>query len=329
MSSDIYVHTGPWINWTKGPIYGRTITMSLLDGPVLVAFFALFVRLVGSHLWSIFCYAVHQWRSKRGERDAFHHQQQALLRNSSSVTSTLWLWLEVGWAWRSKKVRPCWRSLALVTAAILQIVAFAIAGIFSSLITSSMDQDALLLSPNCGSWPVDLQFLSTTTENFTNESTQTLERESAYKLNARREMAQSLAYAQSCYLDPSPFCQEYIVAHLPQVAIDNSSNCPFDETLCLTQAVYIDTGLIDSALDLGINARKEDRVQYRRTTTCAVLDSNLLMNWTVGAEANSAAYPYENISYYYYGPDVNGYDYTNSFSNYTWEGKYSFWYDLE
>ena len=90
MSSGVDFKLGTWMNWTKGPILGATITIDLRDGALLISFLALFVRLVGSHAWSIFCYMFHQWQSSKGERDALHHQQQTLLRNSGSVTSTLW-----------------------------------------------------------------------------------------------------------------------------------------------------------------------------------------------------------------------------------------------
>ena len=45
MSSTITVYEGPWMNWTKGPIRGGTITVSLRDAGILVAFFALFVTI--------------------------------------------------------------------------------------------------------------------------------------------------------------------------------------------------------------------------------------------------------------------------------------------
>lgn len=52
------VQTGAWINQTKGRVLGATITLDAERSVLLIAFFALFVRLVGSHLWSIICYLV-------------------------------------------------------------------------------------------------------------------------------------------------------------------------------------------------------------------------------------------------------------------------------
>ena len=314
------------MNWTKGPLRGGTVTVSLRDAGILVAFFALFIRLVGSHLWSIFCYAIHQWRSRRGDRDALHHQQQALLRNSSSVTSTLWLWLKVTWAWRSKTTHPFWRSLLLIAAAILQIIAFGIIGIFNSRITV-LNNEVLLRSPYCGSWPLPLQSMTTNAIDDANKTANVLQAQTAYDINTRRELKGSLGYAQSCYSEPSPLCQKYIVESLPQTTINFNASCPFDEALCLTQAIQTDTGFIDSAVHLGINARAEDRVLYRRTTSCAVLSTDGYVE-TIPGEYE-AAYPYDHTTGFFYGPNyLDGEAYTESFSNYTYDGRYQFWYDL-
>lgn len=88
------------------------------------------------------------------------------------------------------------------------------------------------------------------------------------------------------------------------------------------------TGFIDSAVHLGIDARAKDRVLYRRTTSCAVLSTDGYAR-TVPGEYN-AAYPYDdNTTGFFYGPNyLVGKDYTKSFSNYTYDGRYNFWYDL-
>ncbi len=317
------------MNWTKGPIYGGTITLATRDGAILVSFFALFVRLVGSHVWSIFCYLLHQRRSKQVNRDAFHHQHQALLRNSSSVTTTLWLWLKVGWAWRSETLHPMLRSLAFVAIAILQIAAFGIAGLFSSRI-SITDASVLVRSDVCGAWPRSDQFAPSNLVNSTNTTSAVILREQeSYAINSRLDLKSSLAYVQRCYPDPSD-CgnSEFIVGALNQTLNWNAS-CPFDESLCKTEAVKIDTGFIDSAVDLGINAKPGDRVLYRKTISCAVLkaDSPYFAS-EVGPDPDDAAYPDRRLIIFNYGPDKKGHNYTTRFSNYTLDGTYDYWYDL-
>ena len=327
MSANVSAHIGPWINWTKGPIHGGTVTLPLRDGNILVAFFALFVRLVGSHLWSIFCYLLHQWRSKQGNRDAFHHQHQALIRNSSSVTTTLWLWLKVGWAWRSETFHPMLRSLAFVAMAILHIAAFGIAGLFSSRIVLT-DSSILVRTDLCGAWPRSDQFTESNFVNF-NSPPNVLREQESYAINSRLDLTSSLAYVRECYLVDTPCVDdEFIVGALNQDP-DFNASCPFDESLCLTEGVEIDTGFIDSAIDLGINAKPGDRVLYRKSISCAVLntDSRYVAD-TVGPDPHNAAYPDEYEVFFYYGPDNQGDNFTASFDNYTLEGGYNYWYDL-
>ena len=327
MSSDLAVYTGPWVNWTKGSIRGGTLTLGLRDGSILVAFFALFVRLVGSHLWSIFCYVIHQLRSKQGNRDAFHHQHQTILRNASSVTTTLWLWLKVGWAWRSEPIHPFWRSLALVAISTLHIGAFVIAGLLASrgVIT---DSTVLLRSSYCGSWPIDDQFILSNFNNFNNKTPAVLQEEEAFAIEARRELEDSLAYVWDCYPVPGPDCARFISGALYQ-DISRNASCPFDKPLCLTDAVYIETDFIDSAVDLGINAKLEDRVWFRKSISCAVLSSDSVYTSSeVGPNSINAAFPDQNETFFYYGPSFRGHNFTASFSNYTYNGAYNYWYDL-
>ena len=314
------------MNWTKGPIYGGTITLTLRDGSIIVSFFALFVRLVGSHLWSIFCYLLHQWRSKQGSRDAFHHQHQALLRNSSSAATTVWLWLKVGWAWRSETFHPMLHSLAFVAMGILYIATFGIAGLFSSRIVIT-DQSVLVRSDVCGTWPLSDQFASF---NYNNASAPgpMLQEQESYAISTRHDLTESLAYVQVCYPEPSPGCAGYIVAALNQT-VNRNASCPFDDSLCLTEAIEIDTGYLDSAIDLGINAKPEDRVWYRKLISCAVLSTDSPYAASeVGPDPNNAAFPDDEELLFYYGPHSQEDNYTVSFSNYTVNGLYDYWYDL-
>lgn len=325
MASNVTVHTGLWTNWTKGPIYGGTITLTLRDASILVSFFALFVRLVGSHLWSIFCYLLHQWRSKQGNRDAFHHQHQALLRNSSSAATTVWLWLKVGWAWRSETFHPMLHSLAFVAMGILYIAAFGIAGLFSSRIVIT-NRSVLVRSDVCGAWPLSDQFAKFNFNNFS-EPRAVLQEQESYAINTRHDLTQCLAYVQNCYPVSSPDCEGYIVGALNQTITLNAS-CPFDDSLCLTDAIEIDTGYLDSAIDLGINAKPADRVWYRKFLSCAVLSTDSPYYVSKVDPHPDTAYPDDDEMYFYYGPADQNQTYTTSFTNYSVNGIYDYWYDL-
>lgn len=175
-------------------------------------------------------------------RDAFHHQEQAMLRNSSSVTTTLWLWISVAWAWRSKTSHPILRSLALISAAILHIVAFAIAGLFSSNV-ARVNTAVLSSSENCGSWRREYMGWEKRPPEGWNHTT--LLGQQAYDINARKEIAQAHAYARGCYY-PGSDCSTYIKTALSNnkdYVVDANASCPFDGSLCVGEAVSIDTGM--------------------------------------------------------------------------------------
>src|SRR5277367_4316988 len=67
--AELSIYTGFWINWSKGPILGATLTTTSQDGFLLVSFLALFVRMVGGHFWSVLCFVMHQLKSDLGSQD--------------------------------------------------------------------------------------------------------------------------------------------------------------------------------------------------------------------------------------------------------------------
>ena len=217
-------------------------------------------------------------------------------------------------------------SLAFVAMGILYIAAFGIAGLFSSRIVIT-DHSVLVRSDVCGDWPLSDQFARFNFNNFSSPPAVLQEQES-YAIDTRQYLTDSLAYVQECYPVPSPDCEGYIVGALNQT-INMNASCPFDDSLCLTEAIAIDTGHLDSAIDLGINAKPEDRVWYRKFISCAVLstDSSYFAS-KVGPDLDNSAYPDDDEMYFYYGPDTQNHSYTASFSNYTLNGLYDYWYDL-
>ena len=85
-------------------------------------------------------------------------------------------------------------------------------------------------------------------------------------------------YAESCY--PGNNTASVIqcdVFRKPHLSFDQShtNTCPFGNNICNmthTQPVVMDTGLIDSHKDLGINTPEKEKLQYRKRTTCAPLN---------------------------------------------------------
>ena len=74
--------------------------------------------------------------------------------------------------------------------------------------------------------------------------------------------------------------------------------------------VRLDTGPLNSDLDLGINARPADRLTFRKVTDCAILRSVEYSSGTLmSGDNNSTA-----SEFYNYGPTPNGINYTYSLS---------------
>ena len=218
-------------------------------------------------------------------------------------------------------------SLAFVAIGILYIAAFGIAGLFSYRIVIT-DQSVLVRSNVCGSWPLTDQFAKANFNNFSSPPA-VLQEEESYAINTRYDITECLAYVQDCYPVASPYCEGYIVAALNQT-INKNASCPFDDSLCLTEAIEIDTGYLDSAIDLGINAKPADRVLYRKVISCAVLstDSSFATSEVGPYPNNAAAYPDSDNMYFWYGPDKQGDNFTIVFTNYTTNGAFDYWYDL-
>jgi hypothetical protein len=139
-----------------------------------------------------------------------------------------------------------------------------VAGIFSSQLIT-IGNETLVKEGTCG-------YLA----NLPSSDAVTLEAFREYvalNLDAERNAGLSLQQVQSCRgitFATDVECDAFIRAvHL--INVDNVT-CPFqDASMCITpdgQAVQVDTGLVDSQLDLGINAPVKDRIKYRHVATC-------------------------------------------------------------
>ena len=97
-----YAKQGVWTEWSRGSVTGLTVSLSEQHAAILVAGLALFVQMMGTRLWVILRFLVHQLRVTTKVRPAYYHQQQALLRNSGSSSSFLVDIIYVVARWRKK-----------------------------------------------------------------------------------------------------------------------------------------------------------------------------------------------------------------------------------
>lgn len=291
---------GFWTNWSQGSIKGATITLTKSSGAFLTAALAVFVTYVGARFWRISCFAVHHWRSSKDPRDALYHQRQALLRNSDSSSGVLAEIFWMIWSWRRKAglLRVLKRLLPLFALAATLAAGFAVAGVFSSRISSSMGGEVMISSPNCGYLWWDSNFTFTDTDTLINYATQLT--------------VDAAAYAQRCYRGEAATteCPTYVQKSI-EGSVTRNATCPFDPKICLlnNDNLVIDTGHFDSHHDLGLNAAPQDRFLYRRVTACAPLRTEGYsepVNQTMG----SFDFPYMT---YLYGPN------THTGANYTYD----------
>lgn len=256
-------YLGFWINWSHGPVGGSTLTLSSHNGGLLTAFLALFVAIAGGALWRITAFISHQVRAGQDVQDGLHHQQQAILRNTSSPGAALWQFIRLSYFWRQSAQGPVWRSMQFSSLALLNLVVLAIASLFSSQLTRLTSDETLILSDNCGIW---------TLQEYSDGISQ---RASDYKNS--RDTISAAGYARACYRkNPDTLqCNQYVHQKIYSTANRNAT-CPFASGICMmsnSAAYELDSGPIDSHVHLGINTPEKDRVIYRRRETCAPLNA--------------------------------------------------------
>jgi hypothetical protein len=152
---------------------------------------------------------------------------------------------------------PFARSLHFILLAFLVVAIALIGGIFSSEVSKASGSSVLVQSEQCGVLAQTETWLSLASNGF----------------NFMRQVASASSYARACYgaRTNELQCSLYVKQQLNWTTNTNAA-CPFDEDICIlngTQSLQLDTGLIDSHTDLGLNSAPENRISYRKVTTCA------------------------------------------------------------
>ncbi|KAI0465764.1 hypothetical protein F4859DRAFT_519793 [Xylaria cf. heliscus] len=277
-SADQYpVQLGIWTNWSRGRVMGSTLTLRRRDSDLLIAFTAFFIAFVASRIWKILCFGFHRYFSTSTPQNIIYHQRQAILRNSSSPENGMNLLFRQLWTGRYKR-RDCLLSLVTALVAVLSIFAFTFAGGFSARISTSVGNEALIRSTNCGAlYP-----------NFSNGNYYS-------SLPYIAEVFSSAAnYAQECYMnnDNTLGCNRYMKPRLSRT-VNSEAPCPFSDIICRTKSgnIRLDTGYLDSHEYFGLNSPQDQRVLWRNVLHCAPLA-------TAGF---TEVIPSDNATLYYYG----------------------------
>lgn len=254
------IYVGPWINWSKGRLFGATITMNKSSGNIFIAFMALFIGITGTSLWRIVAFISFNIVSKSTPQDGVYHQRQAVFRNSFREVEVIFKLIKIYMSWRAHAKNLGRRLIPCVVLALVVFLLVNAAGAFSSQIAVTPRTEVLLSGRNCG---------YVRTRGITG-SDQTL----IWRPYHSEFQNKASNYALRCY-DPkenTSGCQTYVRKSLHSTITHNAS-CPFEESICKSKDknILIDTGILDSHYDLGINAPLEDRFQYREKIHCAPL----------------------------------------------------------
>lgn len=248
------VYTGIWINWSYGKIRGCTLTLEQREANLLIAFTALFVTLVSVHIWKITCFALHALFSHPRRHDIIHHQSQAILRNYRDPGSAALALIRMAWAWR--RIHKTHKQLPLLGLTLVISIGLSVATGFSSRIARD-DHEVLLRGDQCG------QFHQVASDN----------RGAAAEAD-RLNMA--LRHASQCYNGTSTTISECGVLSNTQLKSRKvrHTDCPFGN-LCKPNitSITMDSGLIDSHKDLGMNTPQSQRFALRSVWQCSILET--------------------------------------------------------
>jgi hypothetical protein len=274
MSANTTIHVGFWTNRAKGPVLGSTLTLSSRNGNILIAVLALFISLAGGQSWSILSFLAHQVCTTRASKDGLWHQQQAVLRNNRSEVSSVWQLTRISWAWRQESSRSFRRSLGLILCGLLHLGVFFATGALVSYIVSVDNETLLAASPFCGSF--------SSPGNIANSSN--IGSVIAYAAYTKNSIVSSGAYVSNCLAQAQtlPECSSFKQPKLNWTS--TKAPCPFGDGMCLGSdngSLKLDTGLLDSRDDFGVNGQDDERVSYRRLSTCVpIITLNFTTNGT-------------------------------------------------
>jgi hypothetical protein len=272
---------------------GATLTIGRQEGTLLIAFTAFFIGLVATRFWRVTCWILSRIYPDPGPHDALHHQRQAVLRNSPTSDSALWLFCQLSWSWRKRSRNVIRRTSPTIICATVSICAFIAAGGFSSRISSGITNAVLLKGNNCA-------IVYTNGDGADNT---TVQESLGLFYPYTSQMVQSAAeYARQCYLaNASSFlnCDTFVQSRLAS-SIDINANCPFDNAICRssTSNLRLDTGVLDSREAFGVNSPDDERIGFRMALHCAPLKTEGFSNETSNYSRN--------YTQYYYGKPFSG-----------------------
>jgi len=261
------------------------LTVPTRWGNYLIAVLAGLVAWAGISFYGIVAFVLHQIYATKRNRDVLDYQLQVLFRSQAGALESAVESLQLYFAWRKITTRVAIRIIPFTLSAVVIWFGFIAGSVLVADVASESYGDVLVLSvPDvCGDTSfglldgtqMDKTKLTTDEQLIRNQS-------SAFERHASSNAKFARTYAESFYLTGYR-TKASISSRFKKPTIDikeQDVECPWKSPLrCLGPdwvegpAYRMDSGLLDSHSDLGINAKPADRVQWRADATCAVLDT--------------------------------------------------------
>lgn len=273
MPSNLVYHTytGVWRDNTQDYFNGLVWTVHSRQFTAIGILLGFAIILGASMWWKIFargllCFLDWLRRLLQQEETFFFRQRQLILATTDPFnTARTLLIMPFPWAHPFRDPWPdrptCWRLIPL---GILAFIFWAGTTASSVLVYRIETDNFKLNDPDCGF----IFFLP-----------ESVDAQLGYRKSAVDDALSAKAYAVGCYGSDSQDCSSFIPKTLPYSVA--ASPCPFfeenpDQGLCRATALQMNTGFLDSAKYLGINAPPSDRVLFRKRTTCAPIETKTL-----------------------------------------------------
>ncbi|KAF8537382.1 hypothetical protein BDD12DRAFT_887763 [Trichophaea hybrida] len=278
------IYTGVWTNYSRGTIFGSTLTLTDARATALVSFLAVLITHTSTRSFKILRYISYHLRSHEIARDGLARQQDVLLRNAETDTAMLPIVPWIAWKWRGHTRNPFRRSTALFVITLLHTVAFIAAGVATSFVAAGNDQPVIAKGSQCGYWTIREKSVAPI---------------SKLHSDMLKQGTATRAYARLCYDGEDEGRSECKVFSRTKLTWKETNNatCPFGGGICLegeAAAYTMDTGL-QSSEELGINS--PHKLQWQHRMTCAPLKTEGYTVYRVGG-GNFG----ENVTDYMYGP---------------------------
>ncbi|KAK6357989.1 hypothetical protein TWF730_007343 [Orbilia blumenaviensis] len=277
------VHIGSWIDWNAtSPASRHILTLSSTSGALFNNALLLLITFVGTRFWFIITFIIHRRGKHDTRRDGLRRMVEVILRNQSALSAFGYI-VKASSAWKgAAPLRSRWIARVMALLAILNVLAWAGAGLAETLVIVGPIVQAS--SNRCGYYLPDLT-LESETSNLIRDWTLDLTRAAQLHIS-------------TCTKPGSSNCGR-LISPIVDFQLTHNATCPFGNGLCSEgprSALNIDTGNISSA-DLGFNIPKPFTV--RHTMQCSPIKSIGNVYNVSWAALSTGEYASE---YLYYGP---------------------------